>query len=204
MPIESPRVRGVREHLQRAQFFLNLMKKEKDLSSAHRFMLAAVYSCRAIADLMLEAAEKQEIKNLNDPDPKKNRAVLESRISTKLPYYDLLERIRIHDFHRFGLVPPDPKLKATMFGGPIKLTAQKGGATVLVTDQGPKILTTGGSHVKLQRPLLTQGSEFFDDDSAKFVKLDEVLKAFLEKAPGVVSEFEKLADSPRIDADPHE
>jgi hypothetical protein len=192
IPIGSLRVRGVREHLERARFFFDLANKEKDLKSAHRFMLAAVYSCRAIADLMLEAAEKQEIKSLSDPDPKKNRAVLESQISTNLPYYDLLERIRIHDFHRFGLVPPDSKFKVTMFGGPMKLTASKGGAAVSVTGQGPKVSTTGGSHVKFQRPLLTQDSEFFDDDSAKFVKLGEVLKAFLKKAPDVVSEFEKL------------
>ena len=192
MPIGSPRVRGVREHLERAQFFLELTKKEKDLKSAHRFMLAAVYSCRALADLMLEAAEKQEIERLTDPDPKKNRAVFECQISTNLPYYDLLERIRIHDFHRFGLVPPDPKFNVTMFGGPMKLTAQNGVAAVSVTGQGPKVSTTGGSHVKFQRPLLTQDSEFFDDDSAKFVKLEEVLRAFLEKAPDVVSEFEKL------------
>lgn len=192
MPIGSPRVRGVREHLERAQFFLDLTKNEKDLKSAHRFMLAAVYSCRAIADLMLEAAEKQEIKSLSDSDSKKNRAAFESQISTNLPYYDLLERIRIHDFHRFGLVPPDPKFSVTMFGGPIKLTAQKGAAAVLVTGQGPTVSTTGSSHVKFQRPLLTQESEFFDDDSAKFVKLEEVLGAFLKKAPDVVSEFEKL------------
>jgi len=190
--IGSPRVRGVLEHLERAQFFLDLAKKEKDLKSAYRFMLAAVYSCRALADLMLEAAEKQEIKRLTDPNPKKNRAVFESEILTKLPYYDLLERIRIHDFHRFGLVPPDPKFKVTMLGGPMKLTAKKGVAAISATGQGPKVSTTGGSHVQFQRPLLTEDSKFFDDDSAKFVKLEEVLAAFLGKATDVVSEFEKL------------
>ena len=192
MPIGGPRVRGVREHLERAQFFVDLTKNEKDPKSAHRFMLAAVYSCRALADLMLEAAEKQEIKRLTYPDPKRSRAVFECEISTKLPYYDLLERIRIHDFHRFGLVPPDPRFNVTMFGGPMKLKANKGVAVVSVTGKGPKISTTGGSHVKFQRPLLTQDTEFFDDDSAKFVKLEDVLRAFLEKAPDVVSEFEKL------------
>jgi len=152
-----------------------------------------VYSCRAITELMLEAAEMQEVKNLKDPDPKVSRDALEAQLSPKLPYYALIERIRIHDFHRFGLVPPDPNLKQIMFRGPMKLTAQKGAVAVSVTAQGPQMSTTGGSQVRLQRPLLSQDGEFFDDGSSKYVKLDEVLKAFLEKAPDVVSEFEKLA-----------
>jgi hypothetical protein len=96
-----------------------------------------------------------------------NRDTLERQISGKLPYYPLIERIRIHDFHRFGLVPPDPNLKQVMFGGPMKLMAQKGAAAVALTPQGQRASTTGNSQVQFQRPLLVQDGDFFDDDSSK-------------------------------------
>ena len=143
--MEHPRLRGVREHLERAHFLLDLAVKGKDAKAAYRLMLAAVYSCRALTELMLEAAQKQEMKHLKDPDPKVNRDTLEGQISGKLPYYPLVERIRIHDFHRFGLVPPDPNRKQGMFAGPMKLMVQKGTAAVAVTAQGPRAPTTGNS-----------------------------------------------------------
>lgn len=192
MQFGSPRLRGIREHLERATFLLGLSEKERDKKANYRLMLAAIYSCRAITELMLEAAEKQEIKNLKDPNPKVNRETLESELSPKLPYYLLVEKIRIHDFHWFGLVPPDPGFVQMQFGGPINLTAQKGAASVVVTPAGPQECTTGGSKVKLQRPLLVQDDQFFDDNSSKYVTLEVVLNSFLEKAPDVVSYFEKL------------
>ncbi len=192
MPNESPRVRGIREHLQRAQFFIDLARQQKDAKSSYRLKLAAVYSCRAIANLMLEAAEKQEVRGFNDSDPQKNRKALVDQISRKLPFYTLLEYVRIHDFHRFGILPPDPALKQVMLGGPLKLTAQKGLATVSMTAQGIKVQTTGGSQVKQQRPLLNQDGAFFDEQSSEYVSLDKALQAFLREAPDVISEFEKL------------
>ena len=79
-----------------------------------------------------------------------------------------------------------------MFGGPMRLKVQKGVAAIAVTDQGPQVLTSGDSKVELQRPLLIQDGEFFDDSSSKYVKLEEVLKVFLAGVPDVVIEFEKL------------
>lgn len=190
MTLGSPRLLGVREHLERAQLFFDLAKKENEVKTKYRLMVAATYSCRAITELMLEAAEKQEVKHLKETDPKVNRNALEDQIAPKIPYYSLIERIRIHDFHRFGLTPPNPKVKEIHFGGPMRLTAQKGAAALSVTSQGPQISTTGGSQVKLQRPLLVQDGEFFDEDSNQCVSLERILTAFLEKVPAVVAEFE--------------
>lgn len=72
----------------------------------------------------------------------------------------------------------------------MKLTAQKGGAALSVTSQGPQISTTGGSHVRFFRPLLVQDGQFFDEDSNQYVSLERILTAFLEKVPAVVAEFE--------------
>jgi hypothetical protein len=148
-------------------------------------MLAAIYSCRGMTELMLEAAEKQEARGLS-------RDALEDQISPTVPYYTLIECIRIHDFHRFGIAPPDPSLTEIMVGGPMRLMAQKGSAAVVVVDGQLLVKTTGGSQVRLQRPLLCRDGEFFDEQSAKYVKLEEILTAFMARAPAVVSEFEKL------------
>ncbi len=192
MPSASPRLQGVREHLERAQLLFELAQQSSDAKIKYRLMITAVYSCRAITELMLEAAAEQEVKHLKDPDPEKNRKALAVQIKPKIPFYSLIERIRIHDFHRFGLVPPDPRLKQGMFYGPIKLTTQKGGAFLSVTSAGPQVSTTGNSQVKFHRPLLVQDGEFFDDDSQQYVSIEEVLKIYLKKVPAVVSEFEAL------------
>ncbi len=192
MPNGSPRVHGIREHLQRAQFFTDLARQQEDAKSNYRLMLAAVYSCRAIAELMLEAAEKQEVKDSDDPDSKINREAFEDQVPRKLPFYNLLEIVRIHDFHRFGILPPDPALNQVVLGGPVKLTAQKGSATISMTAQGVEVQTTGGSQVKQQRPLLIQDGAFFDEQSSEYVSLDIALQAFLREAPDAISEFEKL------------
>lgn len=192
MPFASLRLQGIREHLERAQFLFELAQQASDAKTRYRLMITTVYSCRAITELMLEAAEKQEIKHLKDPDPKNNRKALEMQIEPKLPFYALIERIRIHDFHRFGLVPPGPRLKQVMFGGPMQLRAQKGAAFVSVTSAGPQVSTTGNSQVKFQRPLLVQDGEFFDDDSKQYVSIEQVLKIYLEKISAAVSEFEGL------------
>lgn len=190
----SPRLLGIREHLERAQFLFHLCVEIKEPKASYRLMLAAVYSCRAITELMLEAAEKQEVKNLSEPNAYTTRDALESQIALKLPYYELIERIRIHDFHRFGLIPPDPNYMQIMLGGPIKLMTQKGASVIKVSDKGLIVSTSGSSQVKLKRPLLIQDGEFFDDDSSGYVKLEVILKSFLSKAIDVVNEFEMFVD----------
>jgi hypothetical protein len=186
MPSESARLLGAREHLERAQLLFDLGRKQEDAKASFRLMLAAIYSCRAMTELMLEAADKQETNAGED------RRTVEERISRLVPYYALIERIRIHDFHRFGIVPPDPKSESLMFGGPMKLTAKKGIAVVTVSEQGPAISTTGGSQAHLQRPLLCRGGKFFDDETANYVELEDILDSFVAKAAAAITEFQKL------------
>jgi len=181
----GPRLRGVREHLERVQLLFDLARAHSDENARYRLMLAAIYSCRGMTELMLEAAEKQEAKGLS-------RGALEDKISPMVPYYTLIEYIRIHDFHRFGIAPPDPSLTQVMVGGPMKLMARKGSAAVVVAEGQLLVKTTGGSQVRLQRPLLCRDGEYFDAQSSKYVKLEEILSAFVARAPAVVSQFEKL------------
>ena len=66
------------------------------------------------------------------------------------------------------------------------------GAAVTITPEGVSTQTTGESTVKFQRTLLNQDGAFFDEESSKYVSLDEALQAFLQEAPDVISEIEKL------------
>ncbi len=81
----GPRLRGVLEHLERAQLLFDLANKENEFKTKYRLMVTAIYSCRAITELMLEAAQKQEVKHLKDPDPKVNRDVLEALSHRRSP-----------------------------------------------------------------------------------------------------------------------
>jgi hypothetical protein len=181
---------GIHEHVERVGFFFDLARTVPDPKSRYRLMLAAIYSCRAATELMLEAAEKQEIRSLVNPDAKVRRDDLEERLRPQIPFYDLIERIRIHDFHRFGLEPPDENTSHVMLGGPVKVL---GGASVAVTDAGLEVsLPTKAAAVKFNRPLLSHDGDFFDEGSKRYVTLDEILSAFLAASPTFLLEVERL------------
>ena len=188
----NPRLQGVREHFDRANLFVAQAGGADDSKTKYRLLLAAVYSCRAITELMLEAAEKQQVKLVQSSNPKASRDALEKLIAPKLKYYDLIERVRIHDFHRFGLTPPDPGVKTINLGGPIKITAQSGSGAVWAADTGIEVSVGGASKVVLQRLLLTQDGEFFDDDAKAYVSVAVLVNSFLKDAQDVISEFESF------------
>ena len=160
-------MQGIYEHLRRAKHFMRLANRCKLSVSKFTNLIAAVYSARAIAELMIEAAKKQELPSL------KNREEVEKVIIPKLPYYKLIYRIRIHDFHRFGCLPPSQKSKTLFIGGPITLTAQK-----------------GKSSIKGERQLFTENGIYFGIDNKKLVPLDKILDDFLSAVPKVIAEFE--------------
>jgi len=163
---------------------VQLAHRCKNPASKFTNLIAAIYPARAIAELMIEAAKKQELPSL------KNRKEMEEVIIPKLPYYKLIYRIRIHDFHRFGCLPPSPKYEKVFCGGPITLTAKKGSAVMVFTPQGPKLTVTGDSSIKGDRPLYNQDGLFFDEDSKRYVPLNRILDDFLSAVPKVIAEFE--------------
>lgn len=107
--LKNPRMQGIYEQDRRAKRLTQLAHRCKNTTVKFRNLIAAVYPARAIVGLMLEAAEKQELKSFQDKDVKKSRTEFEAKIIPILPYYHLLEKIRIHDFHRFGCLPPSKK-----------------------------------------------------------------------------------------------
>lgn len=187
-----PRLRGINEHLQRARLFLDLSRRTDDSATAFRLRLAAVYSCRAVADIMLTAASRQQVRN-SDGIGTSTREDLEASIASRLAHYELIERIRIHDFHRFGLVPTQGSHQTEVsVGGPIKVVGHSGSAAMFLTDYGIATSTTGEMNVKLQRPLVRRDDYFFDDELNQWNSLEHIVTAFLESTPDVIADFESL------------
>jgi hypothetical protein len=192
-PRRGPRVRGVLEHIERSRWFLMLARDSSDMVAKHRFALAGIYSARAVVEIMLEAAEHQEFQAYRNADPKQSRKDLETTLVADLPLYYLVEKIRIHDFHRFGCVPPNPRVREVLFGGPAKLIARQGTAALQVPASGPTVFVSGQSQVKQQRPLCQDDGQFFDDASGQYLRLEEILDRFLAGLPAVVARFEDQA-----------
>jgi hypothetical protein len=185
----SPRMLGIYEQYRRAKRFVGLAHRCRKPVAKFTNLIAVVYPARAIVELMLEAAEKQELKPFQNKDAKESRKKFEEELAPKLPYYYLLEKIRIHDFHRFGCLPPSQRYQKTFVGGPIKLVARNGIAAISLMAEGPEYIKTGKSSVKEQRPLYTKNDLFYDEESEKYVPLDKILNDFLSVVPGVIEFF---------------
>jgi len=182
-PFPDPRVAGLREHHERMELLLELAKATKDAVAKFRLMMAAVYSARAIVELHYEAADKEQLSSTRDD--------LKRTLASRLPWFNLIERIRIHDFHRFGILPPDPRVTTVFQGGPVKLQARKGAAIYTIQGDGPKAILSGESTVDEQRPLLNHDGRFFDGDTKQYVALERIISDFVDAAPAVIDDFEK-------------
>jgi hypothetical protein len=191
-PFTGPRLQGIYEQHRRARRFVQLARRCKNPTTRLTNLIAAVYPTRATVELMLGAAEKQELKSFQNKDAQKSRKDFEKVLAPMLPYYYLLEKIRIHDFHRFGCIPPNSKYYRMLYGGPVNLKASKGTAALAVTPKGPKHILTGNSKIKEQRPLCTRDASFFEEESGKWLSLDEILDNFLRAVPSVIKYFESL------------
>jgi hypothetical protein len=139
---------GVEGHIARARRFL---AEAENLEGEAEFdhLLAAVSSARAVVQILLDWAD-------HDYPNTQARSLVKAELDA-VPHATLIERVRIHDFHRFGMLLSGPT--AMFYGGPVKFRAAgKGGAASMrLTAQGPRFATSGGSTVDEQRPLVTRG-----------------------------------------------
>lgn len=190
----DPRLEGVIEQCNRLAWLLGSASEARDNPGTRfRMLILAVYPARAATEIMLEAAMKLELEGFQDADPKKNRNDFEAAHLLGLPHYHLIEKIRIHDFHRFGCKP-----KAGFFcGGPIKLTANQGEAAIfwpLHGESKKEKIETGKSKVSEQRPLQVNGDKFLDEVSNKYLTLDEILGPYHAAIVPLVTTFKELVE----------
>ena len=182
MPVadSDPRLQGIREQFARATLFLREALESQDATVRFRKLIAAVYFSRAAVELMLESAHMEVVKISRDD--------LEQRLMARLPGYLLIEAVRIHDFHRFGVIPRP----GVFMGGMVKLRAQGGHAAIAFDADGPKVGESGHSRVIQQRALHMSGDRVFDDESGEYISIDALLTAFLAALPGAIDEFRSL------------
>lgn len=102
-PFSDPRISGVKEQHRRIRSFLKIADNEKDAATVFRLHIACIYFARGIIELIFEAADKKQISS--------SREQLKEQLPGKLRWFNLIEKIRIHDFHRFGIAPPNPNMK---------------------------------------------------------------------------------------------
>ena len=174
----SPRAEGIREQYQRAKQFTEEAQASKDPVFQFRLYVAAIYFARAIVELVLEATDKQEIK--------KTRKEAVQSLRARLPRYALIETVRIHDFHRFGLVDRS----GIFIGGPLKLRASgKGGiAAILVGLKGLIRMTSKSSTIKEQRILQTRDGKVYDEEKEEWISIEQALTEYIEAVPAVLNE----------------
>ncbi len=168
----SPRTKGMWEQYARVRHFLKLARRCKKPETRFRHLIAAIYPARAITELILHSAVSQELTAFKNKNIQQSRKDCETKLAPRLPHYYLIEKIRIHDFHRFGCLPPSRETKSVFYGGPMKLTASKRVAAV-----------------KGQRSLCSSDGRFFDDETGKYTELDILLKKYLDGVSKVLANF---------------
>jgi len=175
--------------------FFNGGARAPDKVAGFRLLLASVYSCRAIAELMLEETDPLRDELTVD------REGLTNLLVAKLPHFKLIERIRIHDFHRYGLTPPNPDAttKTMMFRGPVTLTVGGNGpgtAFFTIGRNGPEAFVKGCAKVKQRRPLLDVNGAFYDESTNRLIPLRTIIREYLMAVPAMIEEFNTLYKSP--------
>lgn len=188
--LQSPRLKGILEQHKRAKRFLRLANKCKRDASRFTNLIAAIYPARSIVELMLEAVEKQELAEFKGK-AQENRESFEGALKPKLPFYDLLEIIRIHDFHRFGCIPAPQKREIVIMQGPIKIRAGKGGNPQSAAPGGLNYVAKGNVSITGQRSLVRKNNDFFDEEKGEYVSLDLVLENFLSAVPETIKWFKE-------------
>ncbi len=190
----TPRIQGIQLQYRRAKRFVQLANRCRNTTSKFTNLIAAVYPACAIIELMLYAVEVQEIKPFPDSIKEKRRKEFKQELFNMLPYSSLLEKIRIHDFHRFGCLPPSQTHIHEFVGGPIKLKANKGMVSLSLLSKGTKLTVTGNSSFEEQRSLDTRNGSFFDDKSRQYVTLDRILNDFLSEVPNAITKFGRYSN----------
>jgi hypothetical protein len=176
----DPRLEGIIEQFERARVFLREAQQHTDLRERFRRLMAAVYFGRAAVEIMLEAADMEVVRV--------SRSDLEQRLVAALPGYMLLEKLRIHDFHRFGVLPRD----GMFMGGMVTFRVQDGHAAMALFPSGPERSTSGQSKIIERRALHMNGPEVFDEESSSYVTVDTVLLRYLEAMPKAIEMFRAL------------
>ncbi len=93
-----PAIRGILEHHERAYLFAAEAAAAPGPRAAFRHWMASVYSLRAAIELMRETAKRGELHVGIDR--------LDQLVDSLMPRSRLIRRLRIREFHHYGVMGP--------------------------------------------------------------------------------------------------
>jgi hypothetical protein len=170
------------EHLARARFFLEQAKSQSDPQKTSWFVMASVYSARAVIELMVDYFKTKKLKG----EFKDFLAAAAERV----PYFKVIEYLRDHDFHRRAIrfIPGRQAIY-----GPITIgTGNSPGSSAAVVGSGVEgrmeAQTAKTGFVKQNRPLQIRAFEI-DVEGEGWVSIDRTLDTYLREVETFIETF---------------
>ena len=164
---------SVADHFARARFFLAEAKSAGEEKFANWCLLAAVYS--AVATFEIVRTRYEEVL-------RKDAAVLIEDATAKIRHFELLDIVRVHDFHRGALGFSN---SAEFVVGPIRgKSGSKPGSAVAITldpvTQRVKEVAGRNASMKGDRMLHAIGFTVLDPATDAFVPLHAAIEEYIE------------------------
>jgi hypothetical protein len=176
--IRHPAVTGILEHHERATLFATEAACAPGPRSAFRHLMAAVYSLRGAVELMRETASRGELRV--------SRRQLEQLILSLMPRSRLIRRLRIRDFHHYGVLGP----RHMMMECRIRLPAYgHGGVTFHVNPWNPRLQIGISDQSRNYSFFMTSGLLVQDELEPAPVPLNRLVAEQLQQLPGVLRTF---------------
>ena len=176
--IKHPAARGILEHHERATMFATEAACAPGPRTAFRHWMAAVYSLRGAVELMRETASRGELRV--------SRRQLELLIQSLMPRSRLIRRLRIRDFHHYGVLGP----KHMMLEFRIHLPPfGHGGATFYVNPWKPRLRVGISDHSRNYSFFMTSGLLVQDELEPAPVLLHRLVAEQLQQLPSALTAF---------------
>lgn len=175
---EHPAVRGILEHQDRATLFATEATCAPGPRAAFRDLMAAVYSLRGAVELMRETADRGELRV--------SRRQLEQLVQSLMPRSRLIRRLRIRDFHHYGVLGP----RHMMMEFRIHLPAYcRAGVTFFVNPWNPRLRVGISDLSRNYSFFMTSGLLVQDELEPAPIPLDRLVFEQLQRLPGTLSAF---------------
>ncbi len=181
---EHPSVRGILEHHERAYLFAAEAAAAPGPRASFRHLMAAVYSLRAAVELMRETADRGELRV--------GRPQMERLVDLLMPRARLIRRLRISDFHHYGVMGPGH----TMLQFRIRLPAYgHSGLTFRVDPTNPRLRVRISDRSRNYSFFMTSGLLVQDELEPAPISLGRLVAEQLRQLPRTVSAFVGLLRS---------
>ena len=170
------------DHVARAEFFLNCARNAQDLNVLNWCTMAAISSCRAVPEIIMDRIKKGAIDGSLEE--------FGGKMVDSIRHYKIIEYLRIHDFHR-GAIRFDPRTMGVV--GNIKVSSgdQAHGLAAAIINPcgGIEASRKRNGRVSFDRPVQIRGFEVYDENVGEFIAVDCILQNYLADLKGVLHAY---------------